>query len=94
MMVLDRREGGIVINEQDFVDALTRLILYQTKFEDLLRTVILAYKSASENSDARKEFRVLETWIHDNYLELREHLPPELKRLYLHEIAFPKRTES
>jgi hypothetical protein len=82
------REDCVLVSSEDFCEALTLLDLYRTKFEGLLRVTIQAHTAAKHTPEAREHFRPIESWIHNNYIDLREHLPPELKRLYLHEIAF------
>lgn len=91
LVVLDPHSDGVVISEAEFREIVAGIDMYRSKFEDLLRTVMLAYGAAARSHDSIESFRSIEHWIHDNYIDIRETLPPELKRLYLQEIAFPRR---
>jgi hypothetical protein len=92
ILVQDLRiSDGVVVSNEDFRELLTSLDLYSSKFEDLLKVVMLAYGAAAHTPEGVKAFRPIEQWILDNYLEFRERLPRELKNLYLREIAFPVR---
>lgn len=90
-LVVLAHSDGVVVSDTEFREIVTDLDMYRSRFEALLRTVMLAYGAAARSHDSIESFRSIEHWIHDNYIDIRETLPPELKRLYLQEIAFPRK---
>lgn len=82
-------ETALVVPEQEFRQICDDLMFTEDKFFDLLRVVMLAYADASPQGV--ENFRSIERWIRENYINLRDRLPDDLKRLYLTNIAFPVR---
>lgn len=92
VVVIDPHSDGVLVSDNEYRETVECLDMYRSKFEDLLRTVMLAYKDAARGCHGDVEnLRSIERWIQDNYIDFREYLPQDLKRLYLQEIAFPPR---
>lgn len=81
-------ETSVVMPEKELRQICTDLESAEEKLHDLLRVVLISYAIASRRRDGLQDFKALERWIQDNYVELRGYLPPEVKRLYLSHLAF------
>jgi hypothetical protein len=89
LVVLNPHSDGVVITENELIDMVANIELYRSNFENLFRAVICAYSKACHDPESAKAFQPLVEWMRHHYIELRGHLPADLKRLYLQGIAFP-----
>jgi len=79
-------EAAIVMPEKELRQIIIDSERYEALFYSLFETCLISLVITRNP--------LIEKWIHEHYLELRPELTPQLKQMYLKNVAFRIRGES